>query len=159
MQWLRALQKPASACQSVLAIGVVCSANFSMSMHCLIHKSCTRCNRFPWFRHRHLPPPWARQALQALQALQACQARQVQLPPAVSQVPLLLRCREFTWRVRNEASSAVGCWWKMEVACSTHARYVHFSGVCQFYISYIRLYIRFISWPQACQSSPKVGKT
>ena len=158
MQWLRALQKPASACQSVFAIGVVCLANFSMSMnfHCLIHKSCTRCNRFPWFRHRHLPPPWARQALQALQA---CQARQVQLPPAVSQVPLLLRCREFTWRVRNEASSAVGCWWKMEVTCSTHARYVHFSGVCHFYISYIRLYSFHFMAVTGLPSSPKVGKT
>eukprot|EP00434_Breviolum_minutum_P025545 symbB.v1.2.022572.t2/scaffold1978.1/size96278/1 len=40
--------------------------------------------------HRHLPPP---QALLARQALQVPQARQVQLLPAVAQVPLLLRHR------------------------------------------------------------------
>ena len=59
---------------------------------------------FASFRHRHLPPP---QALLARQA-QVPQARQVQLPPSVAQVFLLLRCLEFTWWNRNEAVSS--CW-------------------------------------------------
>ena len=96
-------------------------ADFSvrMNFHRLIHKSCTQWNQFPSFRHRHLPPPWAHQALQAPQVPQA---RQVQLPPAVGQVPLVLRCLEFIWWIRNEASSAVGCWRKrkqhLERLCS-----------------------------------------
>ena len=67
---------------------------------CSTSMSCAKHSLFASFRHRHLPPPQAlqaRQALQALQALQARQARQVQLPPAVAQVHLLLRCLEFTW--------------------------------------------------------------
>ena len=67
-----------------------------MNFHCLVHESCTQRDRFPPFRHRHLPPP---------------QARQARLPPAVAQVSLLLRCLELTWWNRNEASSAVGFWW------------------------------------------------
>ena len=63
-----------------------------MNFYCLVHESCTQQNRFPPFRHRHLPPP---QALLARQALQVPQARQVQLLPAVAQVPLLLRCLEW----------------------------------------------------------------